>query len=111
MSLGRGLLDGGSRAGLLPIEAALQNIASAAHSRGVVTTRADRPVGEVAAGRLMATLRGAWRAMRDDEQRRRRVERVIRHVAGGLWIEGPVRIPSALLAICASYARQSKGQS
>lgn len=93
----------------IPIDAARQNIASAAFARGVVVgTTTFKPLHAVD---LMRAIRGAWDAVKEgDEQRRNRVEVIIRSIAGRLSLEGPVQVSPASLGVLRSFAGGTTGR-
>lgn len=95
--------------GGMPIEAALQNIASAAHLRGVEVTNAGIVVGSLPAADLMRALRGAWTKTKDAEHRGQRVEIIIRSVAARLMQGGPVQIAGSSLGVLRSFAGIKNG--
>lgn len=91
--------------GGMPMEAALQNIASAAHLRGVVIMKngvaSDIPL---TAADLMRALRGAWTKTQGSEQRAARAEVIIRSVAARLQQGGPVQVVASSLGVLRSFA-------
>jgi hypothetical protein len=100
--------DSDSRRPPLRIEAALQQIASAAHLRGVLVVRGVK-VEVVPARDLMRALRGAWEGTADSERRRDQVEGIIRGTATRLAHGGPVTISGQLFGIAKAYAKPKGG--
>lgn len=92
----------------IPIEAALQNIASAAHARGVVVTSGGAPLREMPAAELLRTLRAAWTATRGDAGRLKQVETIIRTVAIRVGQPGPVAISRMACNVAKGYAKGTK---
>lgn len=90
--------------GGMPIAAALQGIASAAHLRGVEITRNGTAAGTLPAGDLMRALRGAWEKTKGQPKRGDRAEIIIRSVAARLAQGGPVQIVASSLGVLRSMA-------
>lgn len=91
----------------LAIEAALQQIASAAHLRGVEITKGGVACGTLPASDLMRALRGAWKRSQDNERRLDQVGGIIRGTATRLKGGGPVQISKQLLGIAVAYAKRA----
>jgi hypothetical protein len=102
------MLDADSRRPPMRIDAALQQIASAAHLRGVLVTRGSKAV-DLPARDLMRALRGAWERTAGSERRRDQIEGIIRGTATRLKDGGPVTISGQLLGLAKAYAK-SKGE-
>jgi len=88
--------------GGMPIDAARQAIASAAHSRGVVI--GSSTFREIPAADLMRAIRGAWERSQADEGKRARVETIIRSIASKLGNPGPVHVIPTTLGVLESFA-------
>lgn len=99
------LHDSDARRPILAIDAALQQIASAAHLRGVVVQRGTR-VQEIPAADLMRALRGAWR--HSEGMRRDQIEGLIRGTATRLQHAGPVVILAQSYGLARSVAGLNK---
>lgn len=109
MSTATDFLAGNShRPHALGIDAALQQIASAAHLRGVRTTRQDIAVGELPAAELLRVLRAALAHAMARPQRAAQVEAIIRGTAARLKRGGPVAISRSALGIVTSYAAKAR---
>lgn len=94
---------GDARRPAMPINAALQSIASAAWSRGAVVAM---PSGfrDLAPADLMRACRGAWTAVLGNEERAARVETIIRAIAARLGQPGPVQVQPTSLGVLRSFA-------
>lgn len=95
---------GESRRPAIPLEAALQNIASAAWSRGAVVALPGGTFRDLAPGDLMRACRGAWTAALGNDERTTRVETIVRSIAARLVQPGPVQVSPAALGVLRSAA-------
>lgn len=93
--------------GGMAISAALQNIASAAHLRGVELTRQGSVVETIPAVDLMRALRGAW-TKTQGTAKADQVETIIRSIAAKLALGQPVQVVASSLGIVRSYAGIAK---
>jgi len=91
-------------AGAPPMDAQLQNIASAAHLRGAGLAQNGVHVADLAAADLMRALRGAWERSKTNDAHSVQVANIVRGVATRLQQPGPVLISKSLYGICRSYA-------
>lgn len=89
--------------GGMPMESAMQNIASAAHARGAVTVSSG-VFKEIPARDLMIALRGALTKSQTNPEKLERIQSIIRTVAARLMQPGPVQIAASLLGQARSYA-------
>ena len=87
------LYDVGQPLPPIPIEAAMQGIASAAHGRGVVIVRGDVVLREIPARDLMRLLRAAL--SNAPEQHQLRVETLVRGLYHRCATPGPLLVPQA----------------
>lgn len=92
--------------GGMPIDAARQAIASAAFARGVVV--ASSTFREIPAATLTRAIKGACEKTRDNEERRTRVETIIRSIASKLGNPGPVQVYPSALGVLESFAGITK---
>lgn len=90
--------------GGMPVNAALQAIASAAWSRGAVVAMPSGTFNELAPGDLMRACRGAWQQSLGNEERAVRVETIIRAIAARLGQPGPVQVSPTSLGVLRSFA-------
>lgn len=89
--------------GGMPIEAALQSIAMVAHNpdRGALLNTTYR---RIPGGDLMRALRGAWKATEGHQERRTRVETIIRAMAAKIAPGEPLLVSPANLGLLRSFA-------
>lgn len=95
---------GESRRPAIPVNAALQNIASAAWSRGAVVAMPNGTFRDLPAADLMRACRGAWQRSLGDTDRATRVETIIRAIAARLHQPGPVQVSPTSLGVLRSFA-------
>jgi len=88
--------------GGMPVEAARRAIASAAFARGVVV--ASSTFREIPAATLTRAIKGACEKTRDNEERRTRVETIVRSIASKLGNPGPVQVYPSALGVLESFA-------
>lgn len=89
-------------------DAQVQDIASAAHSRGVTLLRGETIVGSVEAADLCRTIRAAHEQSRGDDHRRRHVEQMVGAISLKLRSRGPVEVSRAVWGLLSGYARPKK---
>lgn len=87
-------------------DAEVQDIASAAHRRGVVLVQSDRIVGAVEAAVLCRTLRTARERTRGDEPRHDQVARIAHTIALRLGAQGAVQVSRGHWNVLTGYARR-----
>lgn len=95
---------GAERRPAIPINAALQMIASAAWSRGAVIANPSGTFTTLPAADLMRACRGAWQRSLGNDDRAVRVETIIRAVAARLHQPGPVQVSPTSLGVLRSFA-------
>lgn len=85
-------------------DANVQDIASAAHVRGVVLLRAETVVGSVEAAELCRTLRAAHENTRGQDGRHDHVERLANGIAVKLAVRGAVQVSATVMNFLRGYA-------
>lgn len=90
--------------GGMPVNAALQAIASAAWSRGAVVAMPSGAFKALPPADLMRACRGAWTAVLGNDERTTRVETIVRSIASRLVQPGPVQVSPTALGVLRSFA-------
>jgi hypothetical protein len=83
----------------------VQAIASAAHARGVILTRAGEVVGSIEAAELCRILRAAHETTRGRAHNHDHVVRLANGIAIGIGARGPVEVSRQALNLLSGYAR------
>jgi hypothetical protein len=86
----------------------VQAIASAAHARGVILTRAGSVVGSIEAAVLCRLLRTAHETTRGRAHDHDHVERLANGIAIGIGAKGPVAVARQALNLLTGYAKPKK---
>lgn len=83
----------------------VQDIASAAHRRGVFLTRGEKVVGSIEAQLLCRSLRAAHVNTRGQDIRRRQVVMIATGIANRLGAKGPLLIARSTWNVLSGYAK------
>lgn len=86
----------------------VQDIASAAHGRGVVLLRSEVVVGSVEAKELCRILRAAHENTRGDDARHEHVEKLAHGIALRLGVKGAVQVSRSAMNLLSGYANARK---
>ncbi len=85
-------------------DANVQNIASAAHLRGIVLLRGEVVVGSLEAAELCRTIRAAHENTRGDEHRHDHVEALANGIATRLGVRGAVGVSQSAWNLIKGYS-------